>query len=196
MWPPQYVVTLIMTTTLSPSGEGSPSTVFVIMGVSGSGKSTIGESLATRLGVKFIDGDHLHPQSNIDKMSAKQPLNDEDRRPWLNNINRIIHQLNVDNLTGVLVCSALRRNYRDIIRNNNRVVFIYLKAEFGVILSRLQKRAEHFMPADLLESQFQTLEEPDPLVEPDVRTVSVNKPLEGIVSKCCNIVRTCRGANS
>uniref|UniRef100_A0A8D8WZB1 Gluconokinase n=1 Tax=Cacopsylla melanoneura TaxID=428564 RepID=A0A8D8WZB1_9HEMI len=104
----------------SVSGDTRPySTCFVLMGVSGSGKSIIGESLANRLGVQFIDGDNLHPKSNIEKMSAKIPLTDEDRRPWLEQIQQLVHQWNVDNVTGVVVCSALKKKYRDIIRSKS-----------------------------------------------------------------------------
>uniref|UniRef100_A0A8D8WZ92 Gluconokinase n=1 Tax=Cacopsylla melanoneura TaxID=428564 RepID=A0A8D8WZ92_9HEMI len=130
----------------SVSGDTRPySTCFVLMGVSGSGKSIIGESLANRLGVQFIDGDNLHPKSNIEKMSAKIPLTDEDRRPWLEQIQQLVHQWNVDNVTGVVVCSALKKKYRDIIRSNihKRTEDSIKQTDVSHICSNIHKETHH-----------------------------------------------------
>lgn len=129
----------------------------VVMGVSGSGKSTVGVVLADRLGVPFIDGDDLHPQSNVDKMHAGIPLTDADRRPWLARIGRALAEHEATGL--VIVCSALKRAYRDaILAEEPRALFLHLSASFDVIAQRVAHRSGHFMPASLLQSQFETLE--------------------------------------
>ncbi|CED61083.1 gluconokinase [Moritella viscosa] len=134
----------------------------IIMGVSGSGKSTIGLKIAQQLGAKFIDGDDLHPKVNILKMAAGQPLNDIDRTPWLERVRDACFSIEQKNETGVIVCSALRKDYRDQIRDGNKAVtFIYLDGSFDLILTRLKARAGHFFIGDsMLKSQFNTLELP------------------------------------
>jgi carbohydrate kinase (thermoresistant glucokinase family) len=128
----------------------------VVMGVSGCGKSTIGKLIATKYGVEFIDGDDLHPQANISKMSEGIPLNDEDRWPWLESIARELNTM----VSGVIACSALKRNYRlAILKLAPEALFIHLHGSREVLESRLAKREAHFMPAKLLESQLLTLEE-------------------------------------
>ena len=132
----------------------------VVMGVSGTGKTTVGEELARRLDVTFIEGDSLHPRSNIAKMSAGQPLDDDDRRPWLETLNRLLTFHHADGDFTVLTCSALRRAYRDILRQglpDGSVFFLHLSAPAEVLQTRMERR-EHFMPASLLASQLDTLE--------------------------------------
>lgn len=132
----------------------------VVMGVSGTGKTTVGEELARRLDVTFIEGDSLHPKSNIAKMSAGQPLDDDDRRPWLETLNRLLAFHHADGVSTVLTCSALRRAYRDILRQglpDGSVFFLHLSAPAEVLRTRMERR-EHFMPASLLASQLDTLE--------------------------------------
>jgi gluconokinase len=147
------------------------------MGVSGSGKSTVGAALAQALGVPFADADDLHPPENIAKMSAGQPLDDDDRFPWLETIGRWL----ADHDTGgVMSCSALKRSYRDQLRGHApEVSFLNLRASFEVIAKRQASRPGHFMPASLLRSQFETLE---PL-EPDERgfVVDVDQSVDEIV---------------
>lgn len=127
----------------------------VVMGVSGSGKSTIGAALAHRLGIPFIEGDALHPEVNVAKMAAGIPLTDADRAPWLDRIAAEIGR------PVVVTCSALKRTYRDRLRAAAPgLVLVYLHGEPGVLASRMTRRAGHFMPADLLESQLATLEAP------------------------------------
>jgi len=133
----------------------------VVMGVSGSGKTTIGMPLAERLGVPFVDGDDLHPRSNIEKMRTGRPLTDDDRRPWLARIGRALTE--AEHTGMVIACSALRRAYRDaILAEEPRAVFLHLTAPRRIVAERLARRDGHFMPASLLDSQLQTLE---PLAE-------------------------------
>jgi gluconokinase len=152
----------------------------VVMGVSGSGKSTIGETLAGRLGWRFEDGDRFHPASNVAKMSAGQPLTDDDRRPWLEAIADEIDRVCRAGQRMVVACSALKRAYREILlhgRNDVRIVF--LDGTEALIASRLAQRKGHFMPPGLLASQFQTLEPPGPSERPI--TVSIDATIETIV---------------
>ncbi|CAI1739677.1 gluconokinase [Serratia fonticola] len=156
----------------------------ILMGVSGSGKSTIGAAVAREIKAKFIDGDDLHPRANIQKMASGQPLNDEDRAPWLQRLNDAAYSLNHKNESGIIVCSALKRRYRDLLRkDNDNMVFIYLKGSFEVILARLQARSGHFMPTELLKSQFEALEEPGD-DEKDVICVDIDTDVEGVVGRC------------
>jgi carbohydrate kinase (thermoresistant glucokinase family) len=125
------------------------------MGVSGCGKSTIGKLVAARLGIEFIDGDDLHPQGNIEKMSQGIPLNDEDREPWLETVARELNTLK----SCVIACSALKKSYRNTIRNlAPHSIFIHLHGSREVLVSRLGGRKGHFMPSNLLDSQLATLE--------------------------------------
>lgn len=152
---------------------------FVIMGVSGCGKSSVGAALGEKLGVAYVDGDDLHPASNIEKMSKGLPLNDEDRWPWLAKVGEA---LAANSGRAIIGCSALKRVYRDKIRNAvaEPVLFIHLAGSREVIGARMGKREGHFMPGSLLDSQFATLEPPqnDELA----LTVDIDQPLEGIIS--------------
>jgi gluconokinase len=152
----------------------------VVMGVSGSGKSTIGEKLAQRLGWSYEDADRFHPASNVAKMSAGQPLTDEDRRPWLQAIANEIDRVCKAGEHGVIACSALKRPYRDVLVHGRKDVrIIYLRGTRDLIASRLALRKGHFMPPGLLASQFGTLEPPDASENPV--TVSIDAPIETIV---------------
>jgi gluconokinase len=134
------------------------------MGVSGSGKSTIGALLAARLQWEFADADWFHSAANVDKMHAGIALTDEDRWPWLEAIAAWIDELRRAGRHGVLACSALKRRYRDVLSGGGRadVRFAYLKGDEKLIARRMAARHEHFMPAALLRSQFDALEEPGP----------------------------------
>ena len=152
----------------------------VVMGVSGSGKSTIAERLAARLGWRFEDGDRFHPPANVAKMSAGQPLTDDDRWPWLQAIADEIDRLSATGQRAVVACSALKRAYRDILvhgRDDIRIVF--LDGTQDLIADRLAARKGHFMPPGLLVSQFKTLEPPQPGERPI--TVSIDASVEKIV---------------
>ncbi|MGY2745691.1 gluconokinase [Arthrobacter sp. UYCu723] len=131
----------------------------VIMGVSGSGKSTVAGLLAGRLGWDLAEGDDLHPQANVAKMQAGEPLTDEDRWPWLEIIAEWIRAHTEAGIPGVITCSALKKRYRDVLRGEG-VVFVFLEGSKDRISDRLASRHGHFMPPALLESQFDALEAP------------------------------------
>lgn len=152
----------------------------VVMGVSGSGKSTIADKLAERLSWSYEDGDRFHPASNVAKMSAGQPLTDEDRWPWLQAIADEIDRVCKAGQHAVIACSALKRAYRDVLVHGRRDVrVIFLNGTKQLIASRLAMRKDHFMPPGLLDSQFETLEAPDASENPV--TVSVDASVEAIV---------------
>jgi len=156
--------------------------VLVVMGVSGSGKSTIGTQLALRLRWDFEDGDWFHPARNIDKMQAGIPLTDEDRAPWLIAIADFIDRARYAGTRTVVACSALKRRYRAVIIGNRPDVrLVYLKGDMELIARRIAARHEHFMPPRLLQSQFEALEEPGPDENPIV--VSIEPPPREIVTQ-------------
>ena len=137
------------------------SPVIVLMGVSGSGKTAVGRSLAQRLIYPFFDGDDFHPLDNVAKMSKGIPLDDQDRRPWLVALHDLIsHHLSQDR-PAVVTCSALKKDYRCLLAEGNPgLVFVYLKGDYGLIWRRLSARKDHYMKASMLRSQFDNLEEP------------------------------------
>lgn len=137
--------------------------IIIVMGVSGCGKSTVGQLLASRLSLPFKDADNFHPESNVKKMCRGTPLNDEDRKPWLEKLNKYMKKWNQNSGT-VLACSALKKSYRNILRDGfsyDDVTFIFLDGNKELISKRLKRRKDHYMPLDLLTSQFETLEEPE-----------------------------------
>jgi gluconokinase len=152
--------------------------IVVVMGVSGSGKSTVAAMLAAALGCQFQEGDDLHPPENVEKMRSGTPLTDADRMPWLRKIAEEIDGWRARGECGVLTCSALKRSYRDlIIGDRHDVVLVYLKGSRDLIHRRMAARHEHFMPVALLDSQFATLEEPTPDKHPIIVDVG-GKPAE------------------
>lgn len=144
-------------------------TVLLVMGVSGSGKSTVGKLLATELDVPFFDGDDYHPEENVAKMAAGNPLNDTDRIGWLKRINTLIKK-NLES-GAVIACSALKESYRSIIATGvlQNIKFVYLKGSFEEIQDRMKKRKGHFMPTGLLKSQFDTLEPPQKAISVSIQ---------------------------
>lgn len=134
-------------------------THIVVMGVSGTGKTTVAQALAREFAFEFTEGDDLHPQANIDKMSAGIPLNDEDRAPWLHAIAQWMTSQAQQNENTVVSCSALKKQYRDILRSAlGCVIFVHLAGEKEIIAERMKHREGHFMPVSLLDSQYETLE--------------------------------------
>jgi gluconokinase len=163
-------------------------TAIVVMGVSGSGKTTIAEEIARREGWELLEGDDFHPPANIAKMKSGVPLTDDDRWPWLRAIAAAIDERRARGESVVVACSALKRAYRDIlVDGRDDVVVVYLQGSSALIAERIAARKHHFMPAKLLESQFAALEEP----APDERAliVSVAPPPAEIVDTVMNRLR-------
>jgi len=149
------------------------------MGVSSSGKTTVGKALAARLGWDFYDGDDYHPLVNIEKMAAGVALNDEDRLPWLAALQAMIASGLKHNRPGVLACSALKESYRQVLlKDNQGVVIVYLKGDFDLIHTRMADRADHYMKPGMLKSQFEILEEPV-----NALTMDISLSVEAIVQK-------------
>jgi gluconokinase len=171
--------------TPAPKPDALRSSAIVGMGVSGSGKSSVGEGLAKRLGLPFRDADSFHPQANIDKMTAGIPLTDADRWPWLDAIGAALRQAP----GGLIVaCSALRRVYRDRLRTaaGRPIIFVWLAGSKETIAHRLDGRRGHFMPASLLDSQFATLEPPGP--DEGVIRLSIERPLAEVIDTAATAI--------
>jgi gluconokinase len=156
---------------MNPKPPANDTKALVVMGVSGSGKSTIASMLAQRLHWVYEDGDWFHPKSNIEKMHHGEPLNDEDRWPWLRAIAEWIDATRHAGGHGVVACSALKRAYRDVLIGDRRDVrLVFLKGDRDLIGRRIAARADHFMPTTLLDSQFAALQEP----QADERPITVS----------------------
>lgn len=152
--------------------------IILIMGVSGSGKTTIGQLLADSLHWEFKDADSFHSPENIEKMRHGIPLSDDDRIPWLETLQIAIKYWLQENQNVVLACSALKASYRQfLLLDSNQVKLVYLQGSFAVIQQRLQERQNHFMSEKLLKSQFDILEEPDNAI-----LVDISQPLEQIIN--------------
>lgn len=152
---------------------------FIIMGVSGCGKTAVGQALAQELGWDFFDGDDFHPPANIAKMAGGIPLTDEEREPWLNALHDLIASHLAQKSPGVLACSALKERYRQtLLAGNPHVQMVYLKGSYELIWSRLLLRTGHYMKPQMLQSQFEALEEPV-----DALTLDIALPVDEIVEK-------------
>ncbi len=156
-------------------------TAIIVMGVSGAGKSSIGERLAARLGCEFVEGDRLHPASNVEKMAKGMPLTDEDRWPWLDLVGNELATSVEKGKSLVLSCSALKRTYRERLRKaaGGRLRFVFLKGTPQLLEVRMGERTGHFMPLSLLQTQLATLETPEG--EEGVVTVDIDATLDEIV---------------
>jgi gluconokinase len=152
--------------------------IVVLMGVTGSGKTTVGKALAANLGWKYFDADQFHPVTNVAKMRAGVPLDDADRQPWLETLAQLISDNIHAGESAVLACSALKQRYRDTLSISDEVRFVYLKGDRTMIAERLRARRDHYMNPKLLDSQFETLEEPE-----DALAIDVTLPVDAIVQK-------------
>jgi gluconokinase len=178
---------------VSSSGK-VPCLHLVVMGVSGSGKTGVGERLAAELGFEFIEGDDLHPEPNVEKMAAGIPLTDEDRWPWLRALAEIVAERHQRGAGTILACSALRRAYREILRAAvpmEESFVIQLDADVATLRTRLEHRRGHFMPVSLLESQLATLEPLGPN-EPGV-VLNATRPEPEVAARALAAVRSRHG---
>ncbi|PHI28360.1 gluconokinase, GntK/IdnK-type [Budvicia aquatica] len=161
--------------------------VYILMGVSGSGKTTIAKELLKKHDIPYIDGDYLHPKSNILKMSSGQPLDDKDREPWLGLINNAVFAMQKTNPSSIIICSSLKKKYRNMIRDSNdNLIFLFLEADFECIYKRLKARTGHFQKPQMLISQFEALEIPSE-DENDVYFIDANQNIDDIVNSIKNI---------
>jgi gluconokinase len=155
--------------------------IIVIFGVSGAGKTTVGKMLAEQLGWRFLEGDDFHPAANIEKMCSGHPLTDKDRWPWLEQLRQQIERSLSVGENAVLVCSALKRAYRDRVRVSDKIKFVFLRGDYALVEEQLRSRHGHFMNAALLQSQFDDLEEPQP--DENVLTIELGRTPEEIVER-------------
>ncbi len=152
---------------------------FIVMGVSGCGKSSVGKALARSLEWDFYDADDFHPPANVAKMANGIPLDDSDRAPWLASLHELISSSLKADKPGVLACSALKERYRQqLMDGNDGVQIVYLKGSYDLIWSRMETRANHYMKPHMLKSQFDALEEPV-----NALTIDISKPIDEILSK-------------
>jgi gluconokinase len=170
------------------SERASEARIIIAMGVSSSGKSTVGAAIARRLHAPFLDGDGYHPEANKEKMRAGTPLTDEDRWPWLESLALALHEAAERKGVAVGACSALRRVYRDYLieKAGEPILFVHLYGPQEVVAARIAERQHEYMPASLLDSQYATLEMPDP--DENVLTMSVIDPIETIADKVVKAV--------
>jgi gluconokinase len=155
--------------------------LYVVMGVSGSGKSTVGAAFARAIGVEFVEGDRYHPPENVKRMEAGIPLTDDDRAGWLRALSQRLREADERGSGLILACSALKRSYRDVLRQGaSDLQFIFLRGSRPVIAKRIAGRRGHFMPTSLLESQFAALEEP--AADEQAWVCDVEQPVEELVS--------------
>src|SRR5580658_11381523 len=157
--------------------------IVIVMGTTGSGKTTIGSLLAKRLGWQFVDADDFHPPANVEKMKHGIPLTDADREPWLKALHDKIVEWNTEKRNVVLACSALKQSYRDELRASPDVKFVYLKGSYELFSQRVLARKGHFAKQDLLASQFATLEEPA-----DAMVVDAAQSPEDMVTEVCKLL--------
>ena len=153
---------------------------FVVMGVSGCGKTTVGEALAAHMACPFYDADDFHSPQNVAKMASGVPLNDDDRAPWLASLANLIREHLDRGETAVLASSALKKRYRDQLRVNDQVQFVFLDGDFDLIWERMQDRQDHYMKAEMLRSQFEALEAPG---EDEAIRISIDQTVDEILTQ-------------
>jgi len=151
--------------------------VILVMGVSGSGKTTIGQMLSAQLNWPFVDGDSLHSAANVAKMAAGIPLTDDDRAPWLQSIHDVMEGWLIQQKNGIVASSALKEKYRRILLTSPEIKIVYLRGSYELIYSRMQHRPGHYMKPEMLQSQFAALEEPT-----DAIVIDIAAPAEEIVA--------------
>uniref|UniRef100_A0A7C1NYL8 Gluconokinase n=1 Tax=Agrobacterium albertimagni TaxID=147266 RepID=A0A7C1NYL8_9HYPH len=166
------------------------------MGVSGCGKSSVGARLADYFEAVFVEDDSLHPRANVRKMRLSTPLQDQDRWPWLDKVGQVLSEGSKDDRRVVVSCSALKRAYRDRLRElaGQPVNFVFLQGDRELLAARMAERRHEFMPLSLLDSQLATLELPH--AEPDVVTIDINQPLEAIVGRAMTVLALRRQTTS
>ena len=155
--------------------------MIIVFGVSGAGKTTVGKLLARELGWQFLEADDFHPATNIQKMRSGRSLTDEDRWPWLECLRKQINRLLAGGENAVLACSALKRAYRDRLRVSDEIKFVFLRSDYALVKKQLRRRRRHFMNPDLLQSQFDDLEEPE--ADEHVLTIVLGRTPEEIVEE-------------
>lgn len=161
-------------------------TAIVLMGVSGCGKTSVGQALSNELEWSFYDGDDFHSLEEVKKMSKGMPLNDEDRAPWLEALHDLISEQLRARKNTILACSALKKKYRQQLRKGNKgLVFVFLDGDFDLILSRMRNRNDHFMQPNMLKSQFDTLEIPS-----NALRVNIDQPIAAIVHEIIEYIHT------
>jgi len=165
--------------------------IVIVFGVSGAGKTTVGKLLARGLGWHFVEADDFHPAANIKKMRSGRLLTDEDRWPWLERLREEIERLVATGKNAVMACSALKRAYRDRLRVGNEVKFVFLRGDVALVQKRLRSRRSHFMNPDLLQSQFDDLEETRP--DEEVLTIELGGTPEEIVNEIKTKLHLVRG---
>jgi len=165
-----------------------PIRFLIVMGVSGSGKTSVGKALAESLGWDFYDADDFHPPANVAKMASGIPLDDSDRAPWLTALHDLISSSLKQNKPGVLACSALKERYRQQLMNGNEgVQLVYLKGSYDLIWSRMLARKEHYMKPHMLQSQFDALEEPT-----NALTIEISVPVDEIIQEIMQVISKSR----
>ncbi len=151
----------------------------ILMGVSGSGKTSVGKALAEQLNWDFYDADDFHPPENVARMAGGIPLDDSDRTPWLASLHDLISSSLKQNKSGVLACSALKDRYRQqLLEGNDGVQLVYLKGSYDLIWSRMETRTDHYMKPHMLKSQFETLEEPTHAL-----VIEISSPVDEIIQE-------------
>ena len=158
---------------------------FVVMGVSGCGKTTVGKALAAYLDCPFYDGDDFHSPQNVAKMASGIPLNDGDRAPWLASLAELIRKHLQKGETAVLASSALKQRYRDQLRVDDRVQFVFLDGDFDLIWQRMQARQDHYMKSEMLQSQFEALELPE---EDEAIKIPIDQTVDDILAQIVLII--------